>query len=144
MISDGKKLLRWTPRSTRTVNLQFSDKYVSSIPLVLSPQTGYITEQFHIVFDDWLATISASADKLPNFNDDCWLRMFKDSTFQYVLDDEDVDRLIAESTDCKQGNDLLSRMQRVATALDNSTPPQVLPVAQPPLLTPLQPQESKL
>ncbi|KAI2514062.1 hypothetical protein MHU86_446 [Fragilaria crotonensis] len=35
----------------------------------------------------------ASADDLPNFNDDCWQRMFRDSTFQYVLDDEDEERL---------------------------------------------------
>ncbi|KAI2490134.1 hypothetical protein MHU86_24436 [Fragilaria crotonensis] len=46
MISDGKKLPRWTPRSTRTVNLGFSDKHASSVPLVLNPQTGYITRSF--------------------------------------------------------------------------------------------------
>jgi hypothetical protein len=43
MISDDKKLPRWTPRSTRTVNFGFSDKHASSIPLVLNPQIGYIT-----------------------------------------------------------------------------------------------------
>ncbi|KAI2505113.1 hypothetical protein MHU86_9301 [Fragilaria crotonensis] len=96
-ISDGKKLPRWTPRSTRTVNLGFSDKHASSVPLVLNPKTGYITPQFHIVFDDWFATVPASADNLPNFNDDCRQRMFKDSLmFQYVLNDEDKERLIAE------------------------------------------------
>ncbi|KAI2513070.1 hypothetical protein MHU86_1362 [Fragilaria crotonensis] len=114
MISDGKKLPRWTPRSTRTVNLGFSDKHASSVPLVLNPQTGYITPQFHIVFDDWFATVPASADDLPNFNDDCWQRMFRDSTFQYVLDDEDEERLIAGSTDYEQANELLSQMQRGA------------------------------
>ncbi len=49
MISDGKKLPCWTPRSIRTVNLGFSDKHASSVPLVLNPQTGNITPQFHIV-----------------------------------------------------------------------------------------------
>ncbi|KAI2500410.1 hypothetical protein MHU86_14081 [Fragilaria crotonensis] len=145
MISDGKKLPRWTPRSTRTVNLGFSDKHASSVPLVLNPQTGYITPQFHIVFDDWFATVPASADDLPNFNDDSWKRMFQDSTFQYVLDDEDEERLIVESTDYEQANELLSQMQRVATALDNATPPpQVLPVAPPPLSTPLPPPREQI
>ncbi|KAI2508011.1 hypothetical protein MHU86_6418 [Fragilaria crotonensis] len=144
MISDGKKLPRWTPRSTRTVNLGFSDKHASSVPLVLNPQTGYITPQFHIVFDDWFATVPASADDLPNFNDDCWQRMFRDSTFQYVLDDEDEERLIAGSTDYEQANELLSQMQRVATALDNATPPQILPVAPPPLSTPLPPPREQI
>ncbi|KAI2500076.1 hypothetical protein MHU86_14403 [Fragilaria crotonensis] len=129
MISDGKKLPCWTPRSTRTVNLGFSDKHASLVLLVLNPQTGYITQQFHIVFGDWFASVPASADDLPNFNDDCWQRMFQDATFQYVLNDEDEDEewLIAESTDFKQANEVLSQMQRVATALDNATPPQVLP-----------------
>ena len=139
MISDGKKLPRWSPRSTRTVNLGFSDKHASSVPLVLNLQTGYITAQFHIVFDDWFATVSASADDLPNFNDACWQRMFQDSTYQYVLDDEDEEKLIVEATDYEQAQELLSQMQRVAAAIDASTPPQVLPVAPPPLLTPLQP-----
>jgi hypothetical protein len=59
MISEGKRLQRWTPRSTRTVNLGFSDKYASSAPLVLNTQTGYITPQFHIVFDNWFAAVPA-------------------------------------------------------------------------------------
>ncbi|KAI2509954.1 hypothetical protein MHU86_4519 [Fragilaria crotonensis] len=79
-----------------------------------------------------------------NFNDDSWKQMFQDSTFQYVLDDEDEERLIVESTDYEQANELLSQMQRVATALDNATPPQVLPVAPPPLSTPLPPPREQV
>jgi hypothetical protein len=108
MISDGKKLPRWTPRSTRTVNLGFSDKHASSIPLVLNPQTGYITAQFHIVVDDWFATVSASADNLPNFNNEYWQRMFRDSIYQYDLNDEDEERLIVDATDYEQAHDRLS------------------------------------
>jgi hypothetical protein len=137
MISDGKKLPYWTPRSTRTVNLDFSDKHASSVPLVLNYQTGYITLQFHIVVDDWGATVPAS-DNLPDFNADCWQQMFKDSTYQHVPDEEDQGRLNAESTNYKQANNLLSQMQQGAPALDKSTPLQVLPVAPPPLSTPLQ------
>ena len=144
IISDGKKEPRWTPRSTCTVNLGFSDKHASSIPLNLNPQTGYITPQFHIVFDDWSATVPASTDDLPNFKNDCWQRMFKDSTYQYLLNDEDEERLIADSTNYEQANDVLSQMQRIATALDDPIPPQVLPVAPPPLSTPLQPPREKI
>ena len=64
--------------------------------------------------------------------------MFQDSTYQYVLDDEDEEKLIVEATDYEQAQELLSQMQRVATAIDASTPPQVLPVAPPPMSTPLQ------
>jgi hypothetical protein len=144
MISNGKNLPRWIPRSTSTVFLGFSDKHARSVSLVLNPQTGYITAQVHIVFDDWFATVSASADDLPNFNDKYWQRMFQDSTYQYVLDDEDEERLLVDATDYEQAQDLLSQMQRVASAIDASTPPQVLPVAPPPLSTPLQPPREQI
>jgi hypothetical protein len=49
IILDGKKLHRWTPRSTRTINLGCCDKKASSVPLDLNPQISYITAQFHIV-----------------------------------------------------------------------------------------------
>ncbi len=145
MISDGKKLPRWTPGSTRTVNLGFSNKHANSVPLVLNPQTGYITPQFHIVFNDWFATVPASADDLPNFNNECWQRMFQDSTtYQYVLDDEDEERLIVDATYYEQAQDLLCQMQRVASAIDASTPPQILTVAPPPLSTPWQPLREQI
>ena len=138
-------MLRWSPRSTRTVNLGFSDKHASFIPLVLNPQAGYITAQFHIVFDDWLATVSFSADDLPNFNDDCWQHMFRESTYQCVFDDKDEERLIVDATNYEQAQDLLSQFQRLVTsAIDASTPPQRLPVAPPPLSTPLQPPREKI
>ncbi|KAI2501349.1 hypothetical protein MHU86_13085 [Fragilaria crotonensis] len=35
MISDGKKLPRWTPRSTRTINMGFSPKHAITVPIVL-------------------------------------------------------------------------------------------------------------
>ncbi|KAI2506683.1 hypothetical protein MHU86_7784 [Fragilaria crotonensis] len=37
MISDGKKLPRWTPRSTRTINMGFSPKHAITVPIVLNP-----------------------------------------------------------------------------------------------------------
>jgi hypothetical protein len=70
--------------------------------------------------------------------------MFQDSTYQYVLDDEDEERLNFDATDYEQAQDLLSQMQRVASAIDASTPPQILPVAPPPLSTPSQPPREQI
>ncbi|KAI2496717.1 hypothetical protein MHU86_17764 [Fragilaria crotonensis] len=67
-IADGKKLPRWKPRSTRCVNMGLSSKHASTVPIVLNPSTGYITPQFHIVFDDWFSTITSSLESLPDFN----------------------------------------------------------------------------
>jgi hypothetical protein len=88
-LSDGKKLPKWWPRSQRCIYIGLSKKHATSIPLVLNPTTGAITAQFHVVFDDWFATIAASIDNFPNFNSDKWLCMFGDSTFQYPFDAED-------------------------------------------------------
>ena len=62
--------------------------HASSIPLVLNPDSSAITSAFHVVFDDWFATIP-----LPDgyaFPDEEWQRLFGDSKYQFMLDD-DVD-----------------------------------------------------
>ncbi|KAI2491142.1 hypothetical protein MHU86_23428 [Fragilaria crotonensis] len=89
-IADGKKLPRWAPRSVRCVNMGFSAKHASTVPLVLNPATGYITAQFHVVFDDWFSTISSNIDNLPNFNSDAWAKLFGESSYQYPFDDDDA------------------------------------------------------
>ena len=78
-IADGKKLPRWRPRSTRSILMGLSSKHASTAPLVLNPNTGYITPQFHVVFDDWFSTIATSEDELPNFMSDDWHKLFGDS-----------------------------------------------------------------
>ena len=88
-ISDGKKIPKWQPRSTRMKYMGLSPKHASSVPLVLNPTTGSLTAQFHAVFDDWFATVGASADQLPDLNSDEWAKMFGESTYQYPLDDDD-------------------------------------------------------
>ena len=92
-ISDGKKIPKWQPRSTRMKYMGLSPKHASSVPLVLNPSTGTISVQFHVVFDNWFATVSASADQLPDFNSDEWAKMFGDSAYQYPLDDNDLAEL---------------------------------------------------
>ena len=89
-ISGGMKLPRWTPRSVRCINVGLSSNHASTVPLVLNPTSGYITAQFHIVFDDWFATIATDVDAFPNFMSDEWYRMFGDSHYQYPFDEDDL------------------------------------------------------
>ena len=81
-ISDGKKLPRWKPRSTRQIFVGMSKKHASSVPLCLNPETGAITPQFHVVFDDSFTTVASSDDSLPDFGSDEWHKLFGDSTYQ--------------------------------------------------------------
>ncbi|KAL7571816.1 hypothetical protein ACA910_002901 [Epithemia clementina (nom. ined.)] len=61
-ISDGMKLPRWQPRSDRCMFVGLSPTHATNVPLVLNLQTGAITPQFHVIFDDWFATVTASVD----------------------------------------------------------------------------------
>jgi hypothetical protein len=90
MLSDGKKIPKWKPRSQCCIYVGLSKKHATSVPLVLNPITDTITTtQFHVVFDNWFATIASSVDFLPDLNSDKWLCMFGDSTFQYPFDAEE-------------------------------------------------------
>jgi hypothetical protein len=63
-----------------------STEHDSSVPIVLRVSTGSITHQFHVLFDDWFATVAATTAELPDFASDEWYKMFGNSTYQYVLD----------------------------------------------------------
>ena len=89
-IADGKKIPRWKAKSHRCMYLGRAATHASSVPLVLNPKTGSITPQFHVVFDDWFATVSSDVSDLPDFNSPEWNKLFGDSTFQYVVDEADL------------------------------------------------------
>ena len=57
----GQKLPRWQPRSRCGVFLGLSTIHSSEVPRVLNRQTGRITTQFHVVFDDLFSTVASIA-----------------------------------------------------------------------------------
>jgi hypothetical protein len=129
---DGRKLPRWQPRSHRTMNMGLSaNHHASTVPLVLNLSTGYINSQFNIVFDDWFATVAASAEALPDFNSPEWADMFKDSTFTFNFDDDDDD----SPTVIDSNPDLPVALERshdaVSHAMEHHRPAAPLPVLPP-------------
>ena len=71
-----KSIPKWTPRSRQAVYLGTSPQHAGSVALVLNLKTGYISPQFHIVFDDDFTTTSARiTNKLP----DNWNELFKNN-----------------------------------------------------------------
>jgi hypothetical protein len=90
-LADGKKLPRWKPRSGRHVYVgsgAVGSAHSHSIPLVLSLDTGKITPQYHVVFDDWFNTVSSTDAAQINFEHDDWYRTFGLTEYQYVVDDD--------------------------------------------------------
>ena len=65
---------KWTPRSRKSVYLDISPQCAGSVALVLNLKSGYISPQFHIIFDDDFTTTTARlTNKLP----DNWDDLFK-------------------------------------------------------------------
>ena len=67
-----------------------SPDHASTVPLVLNLDTGVITPQFHVVFNDWFTTVATSVDDLPDFNSAAWSKMFGDSEYQFIRDEDDT------------------------------------------------------
>ncbi|KAL7564557.1 hypothetical protein ACA910_013958 [Epithemia clementina (nom. ined.)] len=127
-ISDSMKLPCWQPRSDRCMFVGLSPTHATNVPLVLNLQTGAITPQFHVVFDDWFATVTASVDDLPDFQSPEWAHMFGDSTFLYPEDVDDND--LSDSTPPDLELAVQSRFQQDAIhdAIDTAHPPTPLPL----------------
>ncbi len=54
---------KWEPCSRIGVYLGHSPIHAGSVALVLNPQTGHVSPQFHIVFDDNFTTVSHMRDE---------------------------------------------------------------------------------
>jgi hypothetical protein len=114
-----------------------STKHASTVPLVLNPETGAITAQFHVVFDDWFATVTSMENELPDLNSDEWKHMFGESTYQHPLDDDGADDseflglkplTSGHSSLSSPAKRSLSRRENVARAIDTARPSVPLPV----------------
>ena len=65
-----------------------SEKHARNVPSVLNFETGNITTQWNLVFDDWFATVTTNVNDMPNFHADKWSKMFGTSTHNSKPDDE--------------------------------------------------------
>ena len=132
-LQDGQKIPRWRPRSNRTVYVGVSAMHASSVPLVLNISTGSITPQFHIVFDDWFATVPSSGTDTPDFSSPAWNKMFGESRYQYILDDESNDNTHTDEHDTLLSN---QRAASISFEQQQRIPSQPLPVTNPSTLPP--------
>jgi hypothetical protein len=68
-LQQGKKLPRWEPRTRRGIFVGLSPDHSSDVPLVLNLNTGHISPQFHVIFDDEFSTVPSlgSEEEPPPF-----------------------------------------------------------------------------
>ena len=126
-LQDGNKIPRWKPRSSRSVYVGVSDSHASTVPLVLNISTGAITPQFHVVFDDWFATVPSEDEDIPNFNSDDWNKMFGESRFQYILDkDEEDDEVEQVNEDIKEVIKSANKSDVISSKQEQTTSHEIL------------------
>ena len=95
-IADGKTIPRWNTQSRQGIFVGFSRDHAFNIPFILNLTSGKISPLFHVVFDNWFATIPAHVNALP---DSAWDDLFCGSCFQFVFDNDDPITLPPDWTD---------------------------------------------
>ena len=102
-LQDGHKLPKWKPQSCHGMFGGFSPRHSSLVPLVLNPQTGKISPQFHVVFDNWFTSVlSVGADDA--LKPSMWQILFSHSRYHYMFDDHDAISLSDDWTDPRLQN----------------------------------------
>jgi hypothetical protein len=85
-LQDGKKIPKWAPRARRGQFLGFSKQHSSMIGLLRNIQTGSVTPQFHVVFDELFTTVH-SLDE----DDPTWVELFTSERDYYGPDEDEED-----------------------------------------------------
>ena len=75
-LQDDKKLPKWDPHSKQGKFLGFFQDHALTAGLILNLQTGRVTRQFHVLYDDWFETASNENQLVEVGNQGVWERLF--------------------------------------------------------------------
>jgi hypothetical protein len=84
-LRDGHKIPKWEPRSRRGQFMGISANHASTVHLVRNLQTGLITPQYHLVFDDFFETVFSEGEQEP----DVWPELVVFQSFTNDFDDDE-------------------------------------------------------
>jgi hypothetical protein len=74
-LQDGKKIPKWNPQARLGLFLGSSDLHSSQVSLVMNVNTGKISPQFHVIFDDTFQTVNSLPLNQPLDNQ--WAQIFR-------------------------------------------------------------------
>ncbi len=100
LLQDGKKIPKWNPWARLGLFLGFSDLYSSLVPLVLNVDTGHISPQFYVIFDDKFETVTSLAIGEPldkQWADIFWLRRECFLDVDYDVNDQPILPLLLDT-----------------------------------------------
>jgi hypothetical protein len=82
----GGKIPKWQPRSRRAQFVGASPLHAENIGVVRNLTTGFITPQYHLIYDEWFETVHAPAGPPPKE----WENLCIYHRFHTVFDPEDT------------------------------------------------------
>ena len=95
--ADRKKTPRWRRRSDRAMCVGRSERHAGSAPLVLNFNTGNITAQWNVAFNDWFSTVATNADDMLDSHVEEWADMLGTSACE-AKDDEESHKVVTQPT----------------------------------------------
>jgi hypothetical protein len=129
-LQDGRKIPKWKPRSRMGQFLGFSGDHSSSIGLIRNIRTGYLSPQFHVVYDERFETV---ASELTIDLSELWIDLFKNSRDVYneghdISVDGPLPPLADEWREQGEEDNIPPPKQGEVTDEDQDDVPPVLPV----------------
>ena len=85
-IADGHKLPKWRPRARRAQFMGVSPLHAETVHVVRNLNTGYLSPQYHVVFDDWFETTYADDDTPPSV----WAEMQIYQRYKVEFDHDEI------------------------------------------------------
>ena len=107
-LQDGRKLPKWQPRSRRGQYMGRSPQHASTVHLARNLNTGYISPQYHLVFDNWFETVHASDDETPPE----WEFLVNHCRYRAAIDDDDW-AAVELNDEWLSRDDLLAKRARI-------------------------------
>eukprot|EP00956_Cyclotella_meneghiniana_P000227 scaffold288_cov44-Cyclotella_meneghiniana.AAC.7 len=88
-LQDGKSIPKWNAGARMGVFVGYSHQHSLLVPLVLNPSTGYVSPQYHVIFDDKFASVGSSQSSIDDLHI-TWDELFRTSR-DFYLDPEEVE-----------------------------------------------------
>ena len=129
-LQDGKKIPKWNRRSRLGQFLGFSDEHSSLVANVRNLSTGFVSPQFHVVFDDLFQTVFSSGDndvlvdricnKLFEYNRDIYAEDEFDSVGNLVYRPPPLDDVWLDESERRDRREHLRRQRELTEERERS------------------------
>ena len=71
LTQSGGKIPKWQPRSRRAQFVGVSPDHAENVAMVKNLTTGFVSPQYHLVFDDWFETVYAGDQEPDTWKELC-------------------------------------------------------------------------